>query len=101
MKILLDHIKKGFTNLDINELSSNLVNLGHENELINHKILDLEITPNRGDCFSLTGILRELKNFCCVNMDFEIYKGDLEDFKWILLIMLLITVHQLLSQNRS
>lgn len=82
MKILLDHIKKRvYEDLDINELSSNLVNLGHENELINHKILDLEITPNRGDCFSLIGILRELKNFYKVNMDFEIYKGDLEEFK--------------------
>jgi len=82
MKILLDHIKKRITeDLDLNKLSSILINLGHENELINNKILDLEITPNRGDCFSLIGILRELKNFYKVDMDFEIYQGDLKEFK--------------------
>ena len=39
-----------------------LFQLGHEHE-IEDQIFDLELTPNRGDCLSLYGILRDLKHF--------------------------------------
>ena len=53
---------------DIYELSEKLFQLGHEHE-INHEIFDMEFTPNRGDCLSLKGLLRDLKLFYSVNLD--------------------------------
>lgn len=47
-----------------NELSVDLISLGHEVESIqkqnNDYILDINITANRGDCLSIYGIAREL-----------------------------------------
>ena len=53
--------------------------LGHENTFEN-EIIDIEITPNRGDCLSLLGILRELSVFYDVNKEFNLYSGDIEKF---------------------
>ena len=38
----------------------------------------MELTPNRGDCLSLIGILRELKIFYEVDIKFDTYKKDLK-----------------------
>ena len=32
-------------------------------EIIDNKIFDMELTPNRGDCLSLDGLLRDLNLF--------------------------------------
>lgn len=64
---------------DIFELSEKLFQLGHEHE-INHQIFDMEFTPNRGDCLSLQGLLRDLKLFYSVNFDKEIYDANIKEF---------------------
>ena len=46
----------------IDELSDKLFQLGHEHE-VNNNIFDFEFTPNRGDCLSVRGLLRDLKIF--------------------------------------
>ena len=45
-------------------------------------ILDLEITPNRGDCLSIKGILRELSNFYNVDYTFKTYDEKIEKFNY-------------------
>jgi len=46
----------------LKELSNLLFQLGHEHE-IDGEVLDMEITPNRGDCLSLKGLARDLNYF--------------------------------------
>ena len=50
------------SNPDIDELSEKLFQLGHEHEIYD-EIFEMELTPNRGDCFSLNGLLRDLRLF--------------------------------------
>ena len=63
MKIMYSHL---LNHLDqkpsLNELSELLFQLGHEHD-IQGEILDMEITPNRGDCLSLKGLARDLNHF--------------------------------------
>ena len=78
MKIPYKHLIKHIeSNPSIEELSKNLFQLGHEHEIENN-IFNFELTPNRGDCFSLIGILRELKIFYEVDIKFDTYKKDLK-----------------------
>ena len=84
MKILYKHIIdliNSDTKPTIDELSSNLFQLGHEHEIEND-ILNFELTPNRGDCLSLRGILRDLSVFYSTNVDQCIYKKSLESFNF-------------------
>ena len=85
MKIHSNHLKR-FIKDDINadELSEKLMQLGHENTY-QKGIFDLEITPNRGDCLSIKGILRELNNFYNVDPAFKTFDGKIEelDFNFI------------------
>ena len=85
MKIHINHLKR-FIKDDINadELSEKLMQLGHENTY-QKAIFDLEITPNRGDCLSIKGILRELNNFYNVDPAFKTFDGKIEelDFNFI------------------
>ena len=63
MKILYKHLKSYIkSNPSHNDISERLFQLGHENEYENG-IYDIEFTPNRGDCLSLKGILRDLSAF--------------------------------------
>ena len=57
----------------IEDLSDKLFQLGHEHE-INGDIIDLELTPNRGDCLSINGILRDLNLFYEINHNIELYE---------------------------
>ena len=67
MKISFKHLLKFIkTKPSIEEVSDYLFQLGHENE-IDNGILDIEITPNRGDCLSIQGILRELSVFYSID----------------------------------
>ena len=84
MKILFAHLKNYFVEkLDINSVSNLLFQLGHENEI--HKdILDIEFTPNKGDCLSVLGIARDLNTIHKTNLDIDIYTGHVDelDFKF-------------------
>ena len=63
MKISYKHIADCLNpRPDIKELSEKLFQLGHEHEIFDG-IFDIEITPNRGDCLSLDGLLRDLRLF--------------------------------------
>lgn len=61
----------------INDLSEKLFQLGHEHE-IHGDIFDIEITPNRGDCISIDGLLRDLSVFYEISFEREIYTKKLK-----------------------
>ncbi len=78
MKILYKDLVNSITEKpNINDLSDKLFQLGHEHE-IDGNIFNLELTPNRGDCLSLKGILRELNLFYDVNINREIYNKKIK-----------------------
>ena len=67
MKIAFDHIVKHIpSNPSIEDISNKLFQLGHEHEIHNN-IFEMEFTPNRGDCLSIKGILRDLSVFYEIN----------------------------------
>lgn len=77
MKIAYKHLVKNITsNPSIEEISDRLFQLGHEHE-IEKDIFDMEFTPNRGDCLSLNGLLRDLSVFYDINPNQEIYNEKL------------------------
>ena len=72
MKIAFNHLSRFFKDKpSIDDVSSKLFQLGHENQIIGD-ILDIEFTPNRGDCLSLRGLARDLGAFFRVNLDIEV-----------------------------
>jgi phenylalanyl-tRNA synthetase beta chain len=72
MKIAYKHLVRHIvSNPSIEEISNKFFQLGHEHEIEND-IFDMELTPNRGDCLSVKGLLRELKLF------YEVSSIDLE-----------------------
>ena len=82
MKIPYKHIVKCLKiKPSIEEISEKLFQLGHEHEIQNN-IFDIEITPNRGDCLSLNGILRELSIFFEINLYEDIYDEELKDINF-------------------
>lgn len=77
MKFSFKHFDKFISEkVTFSNLSDKLFQLGHENS-IDQNLIDVEITPNRGDCLSLLGILRELKSFYSVDLNFEIYDREI------------------------
>ena len=82
MKVLYSQIVSHITTHptpSIEEISDKLFQLGHENEY--HKgVFDIDITPNRGDCLSLLGLLRELSIFYAVNIRFKKYENAIPLF---------------------
>ncbi len=73
MKIAYKHLVKNIIgNPSIDEISDRLFQLGHEHE-IEKNIFNMEFTPNRGDCLSLNGLLRDLSVFYDVKANQEIY----------------------------
>ena len=80
MKALLSDLKERIKDpISTEDLSKLLFQLGHEND-IHKNIIDIDITPNRGDCLSLLGILRDLKNFYKVDTEFQIHEESLKSF---------------------
>ncbi len=78
MKIAYKHLVKNIIgNPSIDEISDRLFQLGHEHE-IEKNIFNMEFTPNRGDCLSLNGLLRDLSVFYNVNSSQEIYNEKLK-----------------------
>ncbi len=78
MKIAFSHlalyIKESPT---IEQVSNSLFQLGHEHE-IEGNIFDMEFTPNRGDCLSMNGLLRDLAVFYTINFNKQIYNKKLD-----------------------
>jgi len=78
MKLSYKHLKHRIKSKpNIEELSDKLFQLGHEHE-INNEILDFEFTPNRGDCLSINGLLRDLKLFYEVDISTDVFDKDLK-----------------------
>jgi phenylalanyl-tRNA synthetase beta chain len=63
-------------NPSIEVLSNNLFQLGHEHE-IDGNIFNMEFTPNRGDCLSINGLLRDLSVFYTIKENKKIYSEKL------------------------
>ena len=79
MKIAYSHLVRHINDgPSIDDLSNKLFQLGHEHEIEN-KIFDMEFTPNRGDCLSINGILRDLSVFYTINLDQDIYDKQISD----------------------
>ena len=74
---LVSHIKE---NPSIETLSDNLFQLGHEHE-IDNGVFNIEFTPNRGDCLSINGLLRDLSVFYNINLNQKIYTESVNKLK--------------------
>jgi phenylalanyl-tRNA synthetase beta chain len=74
MKIVYSHLLNLLEQQPkLEQLSELLFQLGHEHE-IDGEVLDMEITPNRGDCLSLKGLARDLNYFYQAK---ELQKSDM------------------------
>jgi phenylalanyl-tRNA synthetase beta chain len=72
MKIAYSHLIQYMPeNPTIGQISDSLFQLGHEHE-IEGDIFDMEFTPNRGDCLSINGLLRDLAVFYSIDFNQEI-----------------------------
>ena len=60
----------------IDDLSDRLFQLGHEHEICDD-VFDFEFTPNRGDCLSINGLLRDLNVFYDVSFNVDIYREEI------------------------
>ena len=74
---LIGYIKENPT---IEQLSDSLFQLGHEHEVLEN-IFDMEFTPNRGDCLSLNGLLRDLAVLYTIDLNQEIYSEKIDKFQ--------------------
>lgn len=80
MKLAFSHLAELLKEpCNIHEVSDLLFQLGHENQVESDNILDIEITPNRGDCLSLNGIARDLNIFLDKKNDISIYKDPIDN----------------------
>ena len=78
MKIAYEHLIKFIPSRpSIENISEKFFQLGHEHEVLNN-IFDMELTPNRGDCLSINGLLRDLSVFYEVTPNNEIYTDDIK-----------------------
>ena len=78
MKIAYEHLIKFIPSRpSIENISEKFFQLGHEHEIENN-IFDMELTPNRGDCLSINGLLRDLSVFYEITPNNEIYTDDIK-----------------------
>ena len=83
MKIVYSHLVQYIPeNPTIEQISDSLFQLGHEHE-IEGNIFDIEFTPNRGDCLSIIGLLRDLAVFYTIDFKQDIYNGKLNELDLI------------------
>ena len=79
MKIAYSHLVQHIEeNPSIEQISDSLFQLGHEHE-IDGNIFDMEFTPNRGDCLSINGLLRDLAVFYTVDLNQEVFTEKLNE----------------------
>jgi phenylalanyl-tRNA synthetase beta chain len=74
---LVQHIEESPS---IEHISNKLFQLGHEHE-IDGDIFDMEFTPNRGDCLSINGLLRDLAVFYRVDLKQEVFTEKLNELQ--------------------
>tara|TARA_B110000008_G_scaffold26151_1_gene23529 strand:- start:4065 stop:5981 length:1917 start_codon:yes stop_codon:yes gene_type:complete len=74
---LVHHIEESPS---IEHISNKLFQLGHEHEIVGD-IFDMEFTPNRGDCLSINGLLRDLAVFYTVDFNQEIFNEKLNELE--------------------
>ena len=80
MKIAYSHLVQHIEESpSIEQISDSLFQLGHEHE-IDGGIFDMEFTPNRGDCLSINGLLRDLAVFYTVDLNQELHNEKLDEF---------------------
>jgi phenylalanyl-tRNA synthetase beta chain len=65
---------------NIDEISERFFQLGHEHE-IEDEIFDMELTPNRGDCLSIHGLVRDLAPFYEIDLTSDIYEKELKELE--------------------
>jgi phenylalanyl-tRNA synthetase beta chain len=81
MKIAYNHLVNHIQEKPSMEMiSEKLFQLGHEHE-IHGNIFDMEFTPNRGDCLSINGLLRDLAAFYTVDCKQNICNEKLDTLK--------------------
>jgi phenylalanyl-tRNA synthetase beta chain len=79
MKIAYSHLVQHIEESpSIEQISDSLFQLGHEHE-IDGGIFDMEFTPNRGDCLSINGLLRDLAVFYTVASNQDIFTEKLNE----------------------
>ena len=61
----------------IDEISERFFQLGHEHE-IEDEIFKMELTPNRGDCLSVHGLVRDLAPFYEIDLTSDIYEKQID-----------------------
>ena len=82
MKIVYKHLIDFIPSKpSIDDVSKKFFQLGHEHEIIEDNIFDMELTPNRGDCLSINGLLRDLAVFFEVKLADEIYQKEFKTLK--------------------
>ena len=82
MKINFSHLKNFLIGeTDINTVSNLLFQLGHENE-VHGSILDIEFTPNKGDCLSVFGIARDLNTVHQTNLNLDLYSEHIDELDY-------------------
>ena len=74
---LVSHIQESPT---LEMISDSLFQLGHEHE-VEGNIFNMEFTPNRGDCLSVNGLLRDLSVFYTINHDQKVYTEKLDNLQ--------------------
>jgi phenylalanyl-tRNA synthetase beta chain len=79
MKIAYSHLVQYMPDSPtIEQISDSLFQLGHEHE-IEGNIFDMEFTPNRGDCLSINGLLRDLAVFYLIDLNQDVYIEKLDE----------------------
>jgi len=81
MKIAYSHLVSRIQESPTLEMvSDSLFQLGHEHE-VEGNIFNIEFTPNRGDCLSVNGLLRDLSVFYTINHDQKVYTEKLDNLQ--------------------
>ena len=81
MKIAYSHLVSRIQESPTLEMvSDSLFQLGHEHE-VEGNIYNMEFTPNRGDCLSVNGLLRDLSVFYTIKHDQKVYTEKLDNLQ--------------------
>ena len=101
MKIVFEHLINYIEeNPSIENISDKLLQLGHEHE-VEGNIFNMEFTPNRGDCLSINGLLRDLGAFYTVNVNKSKYTKLWKESDWKKIPLEKPTVKEAISKANS
>ena len=78
MKVAYKHLKSLIPSEPrIDEISDRFFQLGHEHD-IEDDIFNMDLTPNRGDCLSVHGLVRDLAPFYDIDLTTDIYEKEIK-----------------------